>query len=499
MTSDAPERYVLDPVYDVYHRAPYAATIARQREVLGHPDAAVSLLEKWRATDLGYAGGSSTFPWVTSHRIFDPPGYAPDPSAWTPWRSADGKLDLSFHEFEYRMLSPIVHAEGAAALLEWSNANDEHIAGPARELWRTLEPRVGWEIAEYVQAGDPWRDSLGLWLVASRPRLLDAMQPLALAIAKRLADFARRRGGRIEGLRYPYYDTFMASASAMLAAALLVLGQDLALAARLTASVQRAMSRDGSWSDAANPPDILSTLVAADLLLSVEPSFDPEPTAAFLDSHRNPRGTWTAFGPEEPWITGEILAWKHRAASPFTERFRWPRVAAFALDAKLATANYAWFEQVAGMLASMPGLAGMNTALAFVDLAGFGTFNNRFGQDMGDEVLRAFSAHLAAAIPSGRPCRDGGDEFLVIGTPGSTALGAHLDVMRTTWPATFHRRFGNDVPSVAPRIVHVPCRCGGLRDARRVLGQAIAGLKAKHPSPPPEGVVLDLPGLAGAD
>ncbi len=497
MDPSEPGRFILDPAYDVYHRTPYAATIARQRTALGDTGAAAVLLEKWRATDLGYAGGVSTFPWVTSHRVFDPPGYAPDPALWKPWRPDDAKLDLPFHDFEHRHLSPVVHAEGASALLEWSGAADERLAVPARELWRLLEPRVGWEIAEYVQANDPWRDSLGLWLICGRPLLLDAMQPLALAIAKRLADFARRRGGQVTGLRFPFYEKRFASATAMLAGALLTLGQDLDLAAQLTSVVRGSMAAAGAWGDAGNPPDIIATLAAADLLLSVEPSFDPAPTSVFFDGMRNARGTWAAYGPEEPWITAEILAWRHRATASFDDRFRWPRVAAFARDAKLAMPNYAWFEQVTGLLASMPGLARMDTAMAFVDLAGFGKFNNRFGQDKGDDVLRAFAGHLATTIPGGRPCRDGGDEFLVVGTPGSARLGAELDCMRASWPAAFHAAFGEDVPPVAPRIVTVACRCGELRAARKLLGQAIAGLKARYPAPPEDGVLLRLDGVTG--
>ena len=193
----------------------------------------------------------------------------------------------------------------------------------------------------------------------------------------------------------------------------------------------------------------------------------------------------------------EILRWERQSRLPFPERFRWPQVSLPNLDRKLSIPNYSWYEQVADLFSSIPPLAGQSTTMAFVDLAGFGKFNNRFGQEMGDEVLRKFSAHLAASIPGGRPCRDGGDEFLVIGTPASTRLHDDLDGMRASWPEVFHKAFGADVPAVAPRIVVVPCRCGELRAARRCLGRSIAALKAAQPAPHEQGVVLRLDRVEG--
>ncbi len=490
-------RFVLDPVYDTAPTAPYAATIARLRATLGSAASATALLAKWQSIDLGEPGGNRPFPWWPTFYHLDPPRYAPDPKSWTPWRADDAKQTLEPHEFERRFLAPIVHAECAEALLEWSDAADERIRVSARSLWEKLEPRLGYEFAGHVPAGNPWLDSMALWCLVNRPALLDAMQPLALAIATRLAAFARRHGGRVTGRGFPFNQKFLVSATAQLATSLLVIGQDLELAAQLVGAVSAERTPAGSWADAGNPPDIMATLVAADLMLHVDPGFDPSPSLAFFESKRNARGTWTAFGPEEPWITSEILSWKERARARFEERFRWPRVAPPTRDHKLSLPNYSWFEQVADLFSSIPTLSGQPLTAAFIDLAGFGKFNNRFGQDTGDDVLRKFAVHLTTALPGGRPCRDGGDEFLVIGTPGGNRLAADLDAMRASWPGAFHAAFGADVPPVAPRIVVVPCRCGELRDARRCLGRSIAGLKATHPTPPEQGVVVKLDRLEG--
>jgi GGDEF domain-containing protein len=496
-SEEDPARFILDPIYDLVPSAPYAGTVARHRAALGHPEAAAELLAAWQGVDLGDPGGARPFPWWTSFYHIDRPRYAADPSAWRPWRADDAKLPFEPLEFERRHFAPVANAECAAALLEWSRSSDDRLAAPARALWKRLEPRVGGEFASNVPAFNPWLDSLALWLLTNRPLLLDAMQPLALAIATRLAAFARRRGGKVVGQRFPFHEKFLVSATAQLASSLLVLGQDLDLAAELVSAAGDERAADGSWSDAKNPPDIMTTLVAADLLLDVDPGFDPGPTRSFFSSRRNARGTWTAFGPEEPWITAEILRWHDRARVPLTDRFRWPRIAPHTRDHKLSLPNYSWFEQVADLFARISTLSDRPMTAAFVDLARFGTFNNRFGQDMGDEVLRKFAAHLTSALPGGRACRDGGDEFLVIGTPCGTRLETDLEAMRASWPAAFHAAFGDDVPSVAPRVVTVACRCGQLRDARRELGRSIAGLKARHPNPPERGVVLELERLPG--
>jgi GGDEF domain-containing protein len=103
-------------------------------------------------------------------------------------------------------------------------------------------------------------------------------------------------------------------------------------------------------------------------------------------------------------------------------------------------------------------------------------FNNRFGQQAGDEVLRHF-AHEIDRIPFARAVRDGGDEFLVVGAPRRTPLRADLDAFRKRWPVRFRERFGADVPPVAPRIVVRRARGRDLRSLRERLGKEITALK----------------------
>ncbi len=85
--------------------------------------------------------------------------------------------------------------------------------------------------------------------------------------------------------------------------------------------------------------------------------------------------------------------------------------------------------------------------MAFIDLAGFGTFNNAFGMAKGDEVLRTFAQALAR-IPESMAIRDGGDEFIVLGTPTGTGLAARMAAFREAWVLEYATTYGHGV--VAP-------------------------------------------------
>ncbi len=70
-------------------------------------------------------------------------------------------------------------------------------------------------------------------------------------------------------------------------------------------------------------------------------------------------------------------------------------------------------------------------ALAMVDVDHFKTFNDRYGHDVGDQVLKLVAARLAEVSGGGTAYRYGGEEFAVI-FPGSPAREAasHLEAMR---------------------------------------------------------------------
>jgi diguanylate cyclase (GGDEF)-like protein len=104
----------------------------------------------------------------------------------------------------------------------------------------------------------------------------------------------------------------------------------------------------------------------------------------------------------------------------------------------------AYRDELTGLLSrralqdKMAGL-GRNYAMAMVDIDHFKRFNDRFGHDAGDELLRLVAAQLQAAGGGSSAYRFGGEEFTLI-FPGRTAEEAepHLENLRE---AIKNRRF----------------------------------------------------------
>jgi diguanylate cyclase (GGDEF)-like protein len=207
-------------------------------------------------------------------------------------------------------------------------------------------------------------------------------------------------------------------------------------------------------------------------------------------------GLWRALGPEAPWLSGQVLGLWQLFEQPFAARFRWPYLPEHNRDHKTRLPFFAYFADLAQLLAALPGLSSTEVELGFIDLVGFRTFNNRYGQDAGDGVLSAFARELEG-IQAARAIRDGGDEFLVVGAPERTDLRGELDRFRKSWPERFRARFGADVPPVAARILVGRVRAGRLIAAREELGRAITGLKGSVEDGS-DGIVVDAGQLLSA-
>jgi diguanylate cyclase (GGDEF)-like protein len=69
--------------------------------------------------------------------------------------------------------------------------------------------------------------------------------------------------------------------------------------------------------------------------------------------------------------------------------------------------------------------------VAIVDVDHFKSFNDRYGHDVGDEVLRMVATRLAAVTGGGRAYRSGGEEFTIV-FPGKTKAEAlpHVEQVR---------------------------------------------------------------------
>jgi len=268
----------------------------------------------------------------------------------------------------------------------------------------------------------------------------------------------------------------LCSASAQLATALLALGSHTDVVASCVDFVAGERTANGGFSDAAEQPDVLTTLVAAELLARTDPDFSLEASARFFLERQEESGLFRALGPELPWLTVAIASWLDEWEQPFCARFRFPHAPLANLDKKTGLPFFAYFAEVARLFSALSGLSAAPVQLAFVDLIGFRAFNNRFGQAMGDEVL-GFFARALATLKETRAIRDGGDEFLIVGAPTGQGLEQKFDALQRAWPTSFRERFGGDAPPVLARVLVTTTRGQSLLSAREGLGRAIGELK----------------------
>lgn len=465
---------------------PLAGCFVRIRAALGRETDPSPLFEWWRSRSRGNPRSEMRYRWELTHRRGVPmPPYAADERQWHAWRAEEEPLlHRDPFDFESRLLVPIIITENAELLSEAADAGGA-LADNALELLDEAAPVLRRDFAGFVQAADPWQDTFALFRLVRRPRTLSLLHPLAVAIA---TNYAAGCVGPVLGTRFPFHARPLVSASAQLASGLLALGSDMTLVGDLIAFVAASRLPNGGFSDGGSP-DVLTTLAASDLLACIDPSFDPEATIRWFSERQGDDGLWRALGPDAPWLTFEIMSLIERGTRPFDARFRWPFLAAANRDRKTGLPFYAYYADLAQLFAELAGLSRCHVELAFIDLVGFRAFNNRFGQDRGDEVLRVFARELDS-ISSTRAIRDGGDEFLLLGAPTRTGLEAAIDEFRRAWPARFAATFGGDVPPVAPRVLLGHTRGAALRHARERLGREIGSMK-HDVIPGPEGVLRD--------
>jgi diguanylate cyclase (GGDEF)-like protein len=125
---------------------------------------------------------------------------------------------------------------------------------------------------------------------------------------------------------------------------------------------------------------------------------------------------------------------------------------------------------------TLGGLEGAYT-IAMVDLDHFKGFNDTYGHDAGDQLLRMVGARLAEVGGGGRPFRYGGEEFAVIftDTPLDDAL-PHLEALRKSIESTgfglrtsdrARRRDGGPRATRPTRRVSVSVSIGAAEAGRR--------------------------------
>jgi len=451
------------------------------------------ILGAWRLRLSGHGGRGRETPWDLG---FDAvPGsnaYARADGSGALWQSREGDwLERDPTGFGHRLLGPIALAENFEFLAGLEEDRNAELARAATELLREIQPFAEADLGSCVVGDDPWRDTFALWLLVRRQKALARLHPLAIAIATRYGTLASRLAGLVAGVRHPFEGAPLVSANAHLGVALWALDYRPSLLPGLVAFVRSRRRPNGGFGEEGQPADVLTTLAAGDLLATLDPDFDPSITAAFFAAAQEPTGWWRALDPEAPWLTASIVSWLEDAQQPFAQRFHWPVHQRLDLDRKTGVPGYGAFDRIARVFDALPGLASARVELAFADLARFREFNNRFGQEMGDQVLRAFARALAD-VGAALPIRDGGDEFMVVGAPTRTGLLDDLLELCQAWPERFRAEFGADVPAVAPRFVVATTTGRVLIQTREQLGRAIPRLKELHPEPGPTGVIRPL-------
>ena len=118
-------------------------------------------------------------------------------------------------------------------------------------------------------------------------------------------------------------------------------------------------------------------------------------------------------------------------------------------------------------------------SIAVVDIDHFKRFNDTYGHDTGDQVLRMVAANLTHVTGGGQAYRCGGEEFSIL-FPGKTTADVlpHLEKLRETVAKSEFRMRGNDRRQ-APRG---PDRRNQRNRARLRKGDAIRRLTEGKPS-----------------
>jgi diguanylate cyclase (GGDEF)-like protein len=127
-------------------------------------------------------------------------------------------------------------------------------------------------------------------------------------------------------------------------------------------------------------------------------------------------------------------------------------------------------------------------AIAAVDIDHFKKFNDTYGHDIGDQVLKMVAACLSRVMGGGQAYRCGGEEFTIL-FPGKTSAEVvdHLERLRTAVESTEFRMRGGD----RRRVLRGPDRRSAPARGRARKAQAIRQLAFEKP-PEPRAVTISI-------
>lgn len=354
----------------------FEASIALQRLDGGDIDLAECLVREWVDSQVRITrnpGSALRYRWLTSTLLISLwPSHIGPRKSWQAWRPAEDEVQQrNTRQFEARLIEPIILVD-SIELLDQVATFPGAVADEARALLAEAMPSVRRDFAGYLAESHAWGDTWALWNLARRPRALARLHPFAFALADTYAERAIAAGSIGTGSRFPFHDKPLVSVAAQLATGLLALGFHPQLTGRLVSFVRSAEDSGGGWADADGPVDPLTTLVAADLLLGLDPSWDPAGAARAFARLRRPNGFWTAYGPETGWLSIEVERLLARMGEPFASRFRWPQLATQQRDRRTQLPFLGYLTDLQRLYAEIGSLGDASVEMAFLDLAGFG-------------------------------------------------------------------------------------------------------------------------------
>ncbi len=124
---------------------------------------------------------------------------------------------------------------------------------------------------------------------------------------------------------------------------------------------------------------------------------------------------------------------------------------------------------------------GQRYAIAMLDVDHFKKFNDTYGHDIGDQVLRMVAGRMQRVAGGGRPFRYGGEEFTVV-FPGKTAEEAlpHLDALRQSIQDSGFTIRAKDRPKAKPTK---NAKNGGGKRVSVTISIGVAERSEKQPNP----------------
>jgi diguanylate cyclase (GGDEF)-like protein len=151
-------------------------------------------------------------------------------------------------------------------------------------------------------------------------------------------------------------------------------------------------------------------------------------------------------------------------------------------DALTGLWNRRWFMEQALRAFSVAQRDGRQVSLVMVDVDHFKKFNDRFGHDAGDLVLKTVGAALADMTCEGlMPCRLGGEEFVLLCPDTSSADAAvHADRVRAALAGVRLMHAGADLPPVTAScgIAASPTHGARVEDVLAAADRALYQAKA---------------------